>query len=117
MSSRCLFMKSGWITANAPLRNGIGRFIPQLARLTLKFCKNDGSSAGVRQFIQQDVVQFAKQNPNCVLYLKPRRHRSPVMVAEYLNGETHWMSLNNMPLEDVSFLILNKAEQAGLYNS
>ena len=112
-------MKSGWITANAPLRNGIGRFIPQLARITFKFCKNDGSSNGVRQFIQQDVVQFAKQNPHCVVYLKPRRHRlissynnikisntetffrSPVIVAEYLNGERHWMSLNNMSLDEV----------------
>ena len=95
MSSRCMFMKSGWITANAPLRNGLGRFMPQLARMTLKFCKNDGGSHGVRQFIQQDVVQFAKENPSCVVYLKPRRHRSPVLVAEYLNGERHWHSLHN----------------------
>ena len=83
MSSRCVFMKSGWITANAPLRNGIGRFIPQLARITFKFCKNDGSSNGVRQFIQQDVVQFAKQNPHCVVYLKPRRHRFVTLPSSY----------------------------------
>ena len=63
MTSRCLFLKSGWINSNAPLRNGLGRFIPQLARLTIKFCKSDGSSGGVRQFIQQDVIQFARQNP------------------------------------------------------
>ena len=77
-------------------------------------------------------MQFAKKNPHCVLYLKPRRHRSgmlaltlpakltgvstslkekhasvfipcwptarnaagrsPVMVAEFLNGERHWQS-------------------------
>merc|ERR1719232_699878 len=52
--------------------------------------------------IEQDVVQFAKQNPHCVVYLKPRRHRSPVIVAEYLNGERAWMSLNNMSLDEVS---------------
>ena len=63
MSSKCMFLKSGWINSNAPLKNGLGRFVPQLARLTLKFCKSDGSSSGVRQFIQQDVVQFARQNP------------------------------------------------------
>ena len=39
MSSVCHIMKSGWITANAPLRNGVGRFMPQLARITIKFCK------------------------------------------------------------------------------
>ena len=40
--------------------------------------------------------QFAKQNPGTVVYLKPRRHRSPVLVAEYLNGESHWQSLQNL---------------------
>eukprot|EP00092_Neocalanus_flemingeri_P014019 GFUD01015124.1.p1 GENE.GFUD01015124.1~~GFUD01015124.1.p1 ORF type:complete len:198 (+),score=37.93 GFUD01015124.1:76-669(+) len=101
MSANNLFMKSGWITANAPLRNGIARYIPQLARITIKFCKADGSSNGVRQFIQQDVVQFAKQNPSVVVYLKPRRHRTPVIVAEYLNGESHWQSLNNFTVDEV----------------
>jgi len=101
MTAKSLFMKSGWITANAPLRNGIGRYIPQLARITIKFCKSSGSSNGVRQFIQQDVVQLAKKNPSFVVYLKPRRFRSPVLVAEYLNGERHWQSLNNMDVDEV----------------
>ena len=35
------------------------------------------------------------------MYLKPRRHRSPVITAEYLNGEKHWMSLNNSTVEEV----------------
>ena len=36
-----------------------------------------------REYIEQDIVQFAKENPHVALYLKPRRHRSPVVVAEY----------------------------------
>ena len=36
-----------------------------------------------REFIENDVVQFAKENPHVALYLKPRRNRSPVVVAEY----------------------------------
>ena len=48
MTANALFLKHGWITANAPLRNGVGRFVPQLARVTLKFCKNHGDSNGVR---------------------------------------------------------------------
>ena len=54
-----------------------------------------------REFIQQDVSQFAKQNPGTVVYLKPRRHRSPVLVAEYLNGESHWQSLQNLTVAEV----------------
>lgn len=36
-----------------------------------------------REFIEHDIVQFAKENPHAALYLKPRRNRSPVVVAEY----------------------------------
>ena len=78
----------------------------------------------MRQFIQQDVVQWAKKNPSTVVYLKPRRHRccqppekpystsvspnlrisrSPVLVAEYLNGERHWQSLHNFSCDEVRF--------------
>merc|ERR1712013_261904 len=77
------------------------RFPAHLSRVTLKFCKGHGGSNGVRQFIQQDVVQWAKKNPSTVVYLKPRRHRSPVLVAEYLNGERHWQSLHNFSCDEV----------------
>merc|ERR1712071_158633 len=100
-TANSLFMKSGWITANAPSKNGVGRFVPQLARITIKFCKEFGHSNGVRQYIQQDVVQFAKHNPSCVVYLKPRRHRSPVIVAEFLNGQRQWQSLKGFTCEEV----------------
>lgn len=65
------------------LSNGLGRYIPQCQRITLKFCKNHGSSLGMRAFIENDIVEFAKNNPSVVIYLKPRRHRGPVIVAEY----------------------------------
>lgn len=107
MSNRSLFLKHGYIYENAPLVNGLGRFIPQLQRITIKFCKERPASFGVRlvvlagdegpcvaercnqtfdltrQFIEHDVVQFAKEHPHVAIYLKPRRHRAPVLVAEY----------------------------------
>lgn len=36
-----------------------------------------------REFIESDLVNFAKENPGIVVYLKPRRHRTAVMKAEY----------------------------------
>jgi len=92
MSYRALYLRRGWINENAPLNNGVGRFIPQLMRLTIKFCKERPTSQGIREFIESDIIQFAKENPHVALYLKPRRNRSPVVVAEYLNGERHWQS-------------------------
>lgn len=40
-------------------------------------------SVACREFIENDLLDFAKDNPGIVVYVKPRRHRSPVMVAEY----------------------------------
>lgn len=81
MSQLQLSLKTGFV--NAPLYQGIGRFVLQCQRITIKFCKNHGSSLGVRDWIQYDAVNFARANPSVVLYLKPRRHRSPVVIAEY----------------------------------
>lgn len=36
-----------------------------------------------RQFLENDLIDFAKDNPGVVVYVKPRRHRSPVIKAEY----------------------------------
>ncbi len=66
-----------------PLSLGLGRYVCQLKRLTFKFCKSRGDSLGVRDFIEKDIVNFAKSNPAVTVYVKPRRHRSPLLVAEY----------------------------------
>ncbi|XP_023952064.1 39S ribosomal protein L43, mitochondrial [Bicyclus anynana] len=100
MSNSHLFMKSGFV--RAPLQNGVGRYVPQLQRIVLKFCKTHGGSRGIRDFIEQDLVEFAKQNPSVVVYLKPRRHRSPVAVAEYLNGDRVWMSLHQKSHSEIT---------------
>ncbi|KRZ58082.1 39S ribosomal protein L43, mitochondrial [Trichinella nativa] len=68
------------------LENGVGRFVLPLQRLNLFFCKISDSSAGVRQFIKNDLIDFAQSNPSVVVYLEPKRFKAPVIVGEYLNG-------------------------------
>jgi len=83
------------------LQNGVGRYVCQLQRLTIKFCKSHGSSRGVRDFIENDLVDFARNNPGVVVYLKPRRHRAPILDAEYLNGEKDYQSCCNYSREEM----------------
>ncbi|XP_017780716.1 PREDICTED: 39S ribosomal protein L43, mitochondrial [Nicrophorus vespilloides] len=110
MSNSHLLMKAGFITS--PAQNGVGRYVCQLQRVVLKFCKNNGSSRGVRDFIESDLVNFAKDHPGVVVYLKPRRHRGPVIVAEYLNGEKQHVYCRNFTSEVVSkWLTLLKNQQ------
>ncbi|EZA58534.1 hypothetical protein DMN91_009044 [Ooceraea biroi] len=99
MSNKHLFLKSGF--PRAPLGLGIGRYVCQLQRITLKFCKSHGTSGGMRGFIEHDLLDYAKQNPGVVVYVKPRRHRHPVIVAEYLNGGRYWMNVSNYDRDDI----------------
>ncbi|EFN68658.1 39S ribosomal protein L43, mitochondrial [Camponotus floridanus] len=100
MSNKQLFLPSGF--PRAPLGLGIGRYVCQLQRVTLKFCKNHGTSRGMRDFIEHNLVQYAKDNPGVVVYAKPRRHKHPVIVAEYLNGGKHWMDVANYSRDDIT---------------
>lgn len=44
-----------------------------------------------RHFIEHDLVNYAKENPEIVVYVKPRRHRHPVIVAEYRTYATMYI--------------------------
>ncbi|XP_054016677.1 39S ribosomal protein L43, mitochondrial [Hylaeus anthracinus] len=99
MSNSHIFLKYGY--PHAPFGLGIGRYVCQLQRVTLKFCKNHGASLGIRKFIENNLIDYAKDNPGVVVYIKPRRHRNPVVKAEYLNGESHWMCVANYTREDI----------------
>ena len=44
-------------------------------------------------------MQFAKENPHVALYLKPRRHRSPVIVAEYRKSIEYMYILRDQKAE------------------
>lgn len=36
-----------------------------------------------REFIENDLIDFARKNPGVVVYLQPKRHRLPKIFAEY----------------------------------
>lgn len=110
MSNQHLFLKACFL--KNPSQNGVGRYVCQLQRVVLKFCKNNGSSRGMRDFIESDLIDFAKHNPGVVVYVKPRRHRSAVISAEYLNGDKQWISCRNLTkVEILKWLNLLKNQQ------
>lgn len=40
-------------------------------------------------FLERNLLEFARDNPGVVVYVKPRRHRGPVLVAEYCKYHNH----------------------------
>lgn len=47
-------------------------------------------------------MEFSTNNPGVVVYVKPRRHRQPVLVAEYLNGDRHWLNVRSFTEEQLT---------------
>ncbi|THD20361.1 Mitochondrial ribosomal protein L43 [Fasciola hepatica] len=81
---------------------GASRPVPQLQRVTLKFCKSKPQSLGIREYIEKYLVDFARRNPATVVYVKPRRHRPPLIVAEYLCGNWHYVKPAGMNCEEIN---------------
>lgn len=93
-SSRSSFLKS-------VLHNGIGRYVCQLQRITFRFSKSHGNCKGIREYIERDLMDFAKANPGVVIYLKPRRIGPPSITADYLNGGSQYRAFPKESREEV----------------
>uniref|UniRef100_A0A0K0EYR7 Large ribosomal subunit protein mL43 n=1 Tax=Strongyloides venezuelensis TaxID=75913 RepID=A0A0K0EYR7_STRVS len=85
-----------------PNNNGISNYIPQVHRITLRFCKQNEASAGVRSFIKYHLVEFAQKYPSVVIYTTPARQVVPTVRAEYGNGRSVHINLKSLSLENVS---------------
>ncbi|XP_068111392.1 large ribosomal subunit protein mL43 [Hyperolius riggenbachi] len=96
------------------LQNGVGRYVCQLKRVTLTFSKDAQPSRGVREFIEEKIVDLAKQNPSVVMYVNPKPCRVPKLVAEYLNGSVREEAINRKTAEEIAELVQKMANQSGL---
>ncbi|XP_063291352.1 large ribosomal subunit protein mL43 [Pelobates fuscus] len=96
------------------LRNGLGRYVGQLKRVSITFSKDAQTARGAREFIEEKAVDFAKQNPGVVLYVSPKQCRVPKLVAEYLNGTVREEPLNRKTADDIFQLVQKLVNQSGL---
>ncbi|XP_043109954.1 39S ribosomal protein L43, mitochondrial [Puntigrus tetrazona] len=96
------------------LQNGVGRYVCQLKRISLIFSKKGQGSLGVRDFIEEGVVDFAKNNPGTVVYISPQSCRIPKIVAEYLNGNVKEETITNKTSQQIAELITKLSNQSGL---
>ncbi|XP_028989552.1 39S ribosomal protein L43, mitochondrial [Betta splendens] len=96
------------------LQNGVGRYVSQLKRISIIFSKNNQSSLGVREFIEEGVVDYAKKNPGTVVYVSPQSSRVPKIVAEYLNGNVREEIITSKTAPQISELLSKLTNQSGL---
>ncbi|XP_005303530.1 large ribosomal subunit protein mL43 [Chrysemys picta bellii] len=96
------------------LRNGLGRYVCQLQRLSLAFSPVGQTSRGARGYIEEKVLDFAKQNPGIVVYVTPQKCRTPTVVAEYLNGAVREEIIADKTVAEITQLVQKLANQSGL---
>ncbi|XP_056285198.1 39S ribosomal protein L43, mitochondrial [Pseudoliparis swirei] len=96
------------------LQNGIGRYVCQLKRVSIIFSKKAQSSLGVRDFIEEGVVDYAKKNPSTVVYVSPQSCRIPKIVAEYLNGSVREELVTSKTSPQILELLTKLTNQSGL---
>ncbi|KAK6019555.1 hypothetical protein OSTOST_14805 [Ostertagia ostertagi] len=84
-----------------PAYNGVSRYVPQLHRITFRFCKQSEASVGVRNFIERRILELGARVPSVVVYTQPVRNTVPVIRAEYGNGRIVQLNAKNMSMEDV----------------
>lgn len=96
------------------LQNGVGRYVCQLKRVSIIFSKNAQSSVGIRDFIEEGVVDYAKKNPGTVVYVSPQPRRIPKIVAEYLNGNVREEIVTNKTSAEILELLTKLSNQSGL---
>ncbi|XP_069756255.1 large ribosomal subunit protein mL43 [Narcine bancroftii] len=96
------------------LQNGVGRYICQLKRISIIFSKDAAGSRGVREYIEEGVVDFARQNPGIVVYVTQKRCNIPKLVGEYLNGAVREESLSTKTAPEVAQIIHKMTTQSGL---
>lgn len=95
------------------LQNGVGRYVCQLKRISIIFSKKAQSSLGIRDFIEEGVVDYAKQNPGTVVYVSPQACRIPKVVAEYLNGNVREEIVTGKTSPQISELLAKLTNQSG----
>uniref|UniRef100_A0A2K6SUA8 Large ribosomal subunit protein mL43 n=1 Tax=Saimiri boliviensis boliviensis TaxID=39432 RepID=A0A2K6SUA8_SAIBB len=96
------------------LHNGLGRYVQQLQRLSFSVSRDGPSSRGAREFVEREVIDFARRNPGVVIYVNSRPCCVPRVVAEYLNGAVREESIHCKSVEEISTLVQKLANQSGL---
>eukprot|EP00730_Choanoeca_flexa_P008935 TRINITY_DN12558_c8_g4_i1.p1 TRINITY_DN12558_c8_g4~~TRINITY_DN12558_c8_g4_i1.p1 ORF type:complete len:132 (+),score=14.94 TRINITY_DN12558_c8_g4_i1:97-492(+) len=90
-----------------------GRYICQLRKLNITYCKGGGSSAGMREFIEHTLPGLAAANPQTIFEVRHRGGRHPALVGEFLNGATKKVCVKNYHPDGVESFAMRLLREDG----
>eukprot|EP01138_Halocafeteria_seosinensis_P007235 gb/GECG01007398.1/.p1 GENE.gb/GECG01007398.1/~~gb/GECG01007398.1/.p1 ORF type:complete len:127 (+),score=13.79 gb/GECG01007398.1/:1-381(+) len=78
------------------------RGVWQLEHLLVRYCKHSGSSQGIRQYIGNGLVEFARENPQVKIETENASNKHPLVKGQYVNGRTKAIEVKNKNSKDIA---------------
>lgn len=85
-----------------------------LQRLVFNYCKRGGSSRGIREYIDKEIVEFAKNNPEVTIYVRERNGKHPRIVANFLNGNSKIVDVKNKMPDEIEEWVERLRNESGV---
>jgi large subunit ribosomal protein L43 len=89
------------------------RGVRQCQKLLIRYSDRDGSSRGIRDWMRENLVDFAKSNPALKVETQLKRATHPFVRAYYANGNDKTIGLKNLDAEDIDDYIFDLRSQIG----
>jgi large subunit ribosomal protein L43 len=70
--------------------------VRQLKELLIRYSDRDGSSRGVINWMNKDLVSFAAANPQLQVTTEIKRNCHPIVRGNYLNGNSKTICVKNL---------------------
>lgn len=89
------------------------RGVKQLKELVIRYSDYDGSSRGVRDWMNKNLLTFAKGNPDLQIRTELKRCKHPLLRGEYLNGNSKTICVKNLAPEVIETHLHHLRNQSG----
>lgn len=93
--------------------NGIGHFVLPLVRLHFSYCSHNGDSAGLRQYLRDNLAKLAEADPSVEFVVEPRWGRYPLLRAWYIGGRSKCVCVRRMTAKQVHEMFLKLRDSSG----
>jgi large subunit ribosomal protein L43 len=84
-----------------------------MKELVIRYSDIDGSSKGMRAWLQQEVVSFARANPSVTIRTEKKRNAHPTVCGHYLNGNSKTICVKNQTPEEIYDFVRDLRNQIG----
>ncbi len=89
------------------------RGVRQLKELIIRYSDRDGSSEGIRHWMHQQLVNFAKTNPTLTVRTVLKRNKHPTLTGVYLNGNSKTICVRSEDTKEIDDRVLFLRNQCG----